>query len=235
MSENEISAPKPNYSYSKDPASLTKFLKVMLWISLTLCMLQLIFDYMQLSLLKSSFTPAEVEANDLRQQVLGIFFVAAFIITGVSFLMWIYRANVNCHGFGTQDMHYTPGWSIGWYFIPLANLIEPYKAMREIWKVSSNPVEWQTVKTGWLLRAWWSIWLLSSFINNFSFRMSWKAKTITDLKDATAMSIASGVLDIPCYLIGISLVSAIASKQDNWVKNNTHVDPTSGNGNEAAH
>jgi hypothetical protein len=57
--------------------------------------------------------------------------VGCYILVG----MWIYRTNANAHSF-SSDMSITPGWSIGWFFIPFANLVMPYLGVQETWRES---------------------------------------------------------------------------------------------------
>jgi hypothetical protein len=129
-----------------DPASLTKFVKTMLWVSLVISIVSLISDFMQINLLSSgNITQAAAESNDSRQQIIGILYLVAFIVTGILFLKWIYCMNSNCHGFGAQGMEFTPGWSIGCNFIPFINLYKPYRAMKEIWQISTCFPRWDTL------------------------------------------------------------------------------------------
>lgn len=49
--------------------------------------------------------------------------MASFVFIG----MWIYRAAWNGRVFaGARQLDFTPGWSVGWYFLPIANLWKPY-------------------------------------------------------------------------------------------------------------
>lgn len=219
MSEMEISHGVKEYHYSKDPSSLTKFLKTMLWVSLGISIISLLSDFMQMNLLSSgTFSQAAAESNDSRQQIMGILYLVAFIITGISFLRWIHRANSNCRGFGAQGMEFTPGWSIGYYFIPFINLYKPYRAMKEIWKVSTNPVNWQNESGSSLLVWWWALWLISNFLGQAVFRMSMRADTISSLQASTTVSIISEIIDIPLYIVAVSLISTIFTKQERLVK-----------------
>lgn len=43
----------------------------------------------------------------------------------VVFLCWVYRANYNCRQWGAAGMRFTPGWSVGWFFVPIMNLFRP--------------------------------------------------------------------------------------------------------------
>ena len=219
MAENKNGNPI-KYQYSKDPSSLTKILKIMLWISLGVSVLSMLSDFMQMNLLSSSYSQAEGEANDARQQVIGILYLVVFVITGITFLKWIYRANSNCHSFGAEDMKFTPGWSIGWYFMPIATLWKPYQAMKEIWKVSKNPINWSNEYGSPLLGWWWTFWLLSNFLGQIVFRTSMSADTISSLKVSTTASIASGIVDISLYIIAVSLITAISLNQEKLVNEN---------------
>ncbi len=142
------------YEYKKDPTSLSKFLIAMLWISFGIYILTVVSGFMELNLLKDRYTREEAALNDIRELIVGLLYVVAYIVTAITFLRWIHRANLNCHGFGAEGMKFTPGWSIGYYFIPILNFFKPYQAMKEIWKVSTNPVGWKNVKGSPLLD-WW--------------------------------------------------------------------------------
>uniref|UniRef100_A0A832DE50 DUF4328 domain-containing protein n=1 Tax=Ignavibacterium album TaxID=591197 RepID=A0A832DE50_9BACT len=243
MSQIENTLSGQEYHYIKDPTSLTKFLKTMLWISLGINLLSLLFDNMQMTLLSAgSFSQAQDESNEARRQIVALLYLGAFIVTGITFLKWIYRANLNCHGFGAQGMKFSPGWSIGYYFIPLLNLYLPYEAMKEIWKVSRNPSDWQNEMGSPLLGWWWALWLISNFLAYLLFRMSMKAYTISSvqdstivsiylgsyLQDSTTVSIYLGVINIPLYLVAISLVSAVFARQENLVKSTFNKTPHGG-------
>lgn len=219
MPEIEENYALQEYHYRYDLMSLTNFLKKMLWISLGITVISLISDFMQMDLLSAgSFSQAKAETNDSRQQIIGIMNLAAFVVTGITFLKWIYRANSNCHGFNAQGMQFSPGWAIGYYFIPFLNLYRPYRAMKEIWKVSDNPADWQNSSGHALLVWWWALWLIAGSLGQASFRMSMKAETISSLQAATIMSIASGIVDIPLFIVAGSLVSAIFRKQEDLVR-----------------
>lgn len=202
------------YAFRKDPGALTNFLRIMLWIYLGIIIVSLISDFMQMNLLRSaSFSKTEAEANDLQQRIVGVLHLATFIVTGIAFLKWIHRANFNCHGFGARNMKFSPGWSVGYYFIPFLNLYRPYQAMKEIWKVSKNPADWQNEPGSPLLGWWWALWIISAVLGQISFRMSLAANTLSSLKESTVISIVSAVVDIPLCIVGVSLVFAIFLRQ----------------------
>ena len=211
-----LSQPMPGvaYSFVKDPWVLTKALKVMLWVYLGVVVISMLSDFAQLSLATGGdITTEAAEANDDRQGVIGILYLVVFIATGVLFLRWIHRANRNCRGFGAIGMQYTPGWSIGSYFIPFMNLVAPYQAMREISQVSADPRRWQAQAGGALLGWWWALWLLSNVLGQIVFRTSMEVTDADSLQLATVVSIISAFGDIALTLVAVSLISSIMAKQ----------------------
>ncbi len=206
-----------NQIYTKDPRSLTKFVKVMLWISIATGIIYLISDLMQMNLLSSSFSQSEAEANDARQGAVGILFLVVFIVTGIAFFKWTYRANVNCRGFGADGMKFTPGWTVGWYFVPFMNLFKPYQALKEIWQVSNNPSNWLNQGGNALLGWWWAMWIIGGILGQISFRMAMAATNKSSLEAATSVSIVSDLVSILTAWLLLAIVSKISDMQENVV------------------
>ncbi len=193
--------------FTKDSTTLTRFLKAMLWILVGTTVLSLASDMLQLQFLNSGrLNMIEAEANDTRQRVVGIVHLLAYAVTGVAFLRWIHRASLNVRGFGAQNLQFTPGWSIGYYFIPFLNLVRPYRAMKEICQASKNPDEWSSQSVPPTLGWWWALFLISGFLGQTSFRLSMQANSISTLSTSTTVSIVSGIVDIPLCFVALTLV-----------------------------
>jgi hypothetical protein len=143
--------------------------------------------------------------------------MGVIIATAVVFLMWIYRANLNCHGFGAEGMQFTPGWAVGWYFIPFLNLIRPFQVMKEIWMVSSDPGNWQAQKGSPILGWWWALWLISCFLGQIVFRLAMRVDSPASLEALTKVSISAALFEIPVILVALSLISRITRMQTKLV------------------
>jgi len=80
------------------------------------------------------------------------------IAGGITFLVWTYWAATNVRGLGAQGLKITPGWAVGWYFVPFANLVMPHNALQEVAKSSVAPLPgaqgppWKLITTWWVLR-----------------------------------------------------------------------------------
>lgn len=86
----------------------------------------------------------------------------AFVLTAVFYCRWIYRASSVARRISPDLIHYAPGWAVGWYFIPLANLVMPFLVMREIWQVARRPEPASDVP----LALWWGLYIVSGFISS---------------------------------------------------------------------
>jgi hypothetical protein len=72
---------------------------------------------------------------------------------------WIYRVACNARALGAQGLDDTPGWAVGWYAVPVMNLVRPMRAMTQIWLASQAPARWQKLGTPRLLAVWWGFWI----------------------------------------------------------------------------
>jgi hypothetical protein len=211
-------APAAAASGFRDPTSLTRWLKILLWVGISLTAIAIASGLVELKLLADleagkKLGPDVAEMSDLRQRVIGGVRFVAIITTIVIFAMWIYRANYNARQLGATDMVFTPGWSVGWYFIPIANLWKPYQAMREIWKASAAPANWKDHPRGPILPWWWGLFLFDNFLNQAAFRLALRAQTLPQITEASMLSVVSDAVDIVASLIALALVSQIYRMQ----------------------
>ena len=59
-------------------------------------------------------------------------------------------------------MQYTPGWCVGWFFIPIANLVMPYIILKELWqeKQYAGHGKWRQEPAPGILIAWGIVWFI---------------------------------------------------------------------------
>lgn len=86
------------------------------------------------------------------------------LCAGIGLLFWLYRVCKNARILSSQTLETTPGWAVGWYFIPFANLWKPYGVMREIYKASRNPLSWRQSGQASIVGLWWAINLFGNFV-----------------------------------------------------------------------
>jgi len=206
----------------RDASSLTNWVRYMLYAQIVVAVIaigsnfleyQLLSDYQNGVYTSQELAIADGEASDQRQQIVALIYLAVFIVSGFLILRWIHRSNYNARKLGASDMEFTPGWSIGYYFIPILTLWKPYQAMKEIWKASHNPSNWQSENTSSLLGIWWFLWIVTNMLGQAVFRMSNGAEELPELINLNLVSQASEVLSIPLALVTLLVVNRVYQAQ----------------------
>ena len=206
----------------KDPSNLIAWIKYFLCFQVVLAFVaigsnlmeyQLLTDFQNGVYFSQEMAVADAEANDMRQAVIAFSYLGVFIVSGILILKWIYRANQNARQFGAKDMAFSPGWSIGFYFIPIVSLWKPYQAMKEIWQASQNPSNWPVEKVSSILGIWWFFWIANSVVGQAVFRMSRRAEEISEIMNVNLVSQASEVISIPLALVTWLLIKKVSAAQ----------------------
>ena len=76
----------------------------------------------------------------------------------IFFLRWVYLANKNTRILTAGEMRFSPGWAVGWFFIPFFNIILPVQVLSEIYSKSapaSLPDANPEGNTRTIIDAWW--------------------------------------------------------------------------------
>jgi Domain of unknown function (DUF4328) len=210
--------PAAEASGFRDPTTLTRWLKILLWTGIALAVISLGSGLMELKLLRDiqagqTLAPGVADSNDLRQRIIGAIRFVEIVATIIVFAMWIYRANYNTRQLGATGMEYTPGWSVGWFFVPIANLFKPYLAMKEIWQASAAPANWKDQPRGEILPWWWGVFLFNNFLNQAALRLAMRADTVTEISTASTVSVVADGVDVVSSLIALVLVGQIYRMQ----------------------
>jgi hypothetical protein len=162
---------------------------------------------------------AQAQANDDRQAIIGWITIGIYIISAITFLIWVYRANKNLHAFKNPALRFSPGWAVGWWFVPIMWLFRPYQVVNEISKASNPDVDTSINSVGTLpasaiVGIWWAFFLISNYVGWFAFRYILQHDTITDLLNSTYAYIASDTVDIVGFIITIIMVRIISQSQE---------------------
>lgn len=133
--------------------------------------------------------------------------IACFILVG----RWIYRTNANAHLLGS-GMTISPGWSIGWFFVPIANLVQPYVGVKETWRASHDAGGLHEEAETALLPWWWGLWLLTNILSNIvvMFGGDFESPTPTGI---IYLDLFVAALNVPLCLILIRLMRRLARVQ----------------------
>ncbi|GIE83754.1 DUF4328 domain-containing protein [Actinoplanes regularis] len=124
----------------------------------------------------------------------GVGYLIAFIFTIVTFMVWLHRASTNLWNTG-HGMKWRPGWTIGGWFIPFANLVIPLLVFRE--------VDRETHDHGSGLFATWAVaWILTPILERVG------------QVPGTLLSASSGVALLVSGVAAIFLIRRITDGQE---------------------
>ena len=149
--------------------------------------------------------------------VVGIVQTLAYFVSVVLVAMWIHRAHANLHDRGYEGLEFTPGWAVGWYFIPFANLVMPYKAMRELWHATFGTADRYDAPAPTDIKLWWTFWIVGNIISSISTRLSLDAADDTMFRTASTIGVVSSAMTITCAWKLIGLIRQITQGQESGV------------------
>lgn len=156
--------------------------------------------------------PDWTTSDDLPTEPLGVVLFFGMIIaglggmivglaSGVTFLVWFAMANANVPALGVIGKKTGPGWAVGWWFIPFANFVMPFLALKETY-VGSRPgvseIDRGTDRTPPIVGWWWAVFLISGVLTNLE-------GPLASIPDPTALAAAVGVSVASTALMGVGL------------------------------
>jgi hypothetical protein len=206
----------------RDPAGLTRVLVGLLYVDVAITVLNAAGDAVYLAGLArydpatpSSYgvaLPGENKAVDLVLASIDFAQVVTFLVCGFVCLKWIYRVSLNAHALA-EGLRTSPGWSVGWFFVPVANLWKPFQGLREAWQVSADPKGWKDEPTPELFRWWWGLWLASSILGNITPRLQVGATSVGGEMLAGGLNLINDLLGLPLDLVFLVIVRRLCALQ----------------------
>jgi hypothetical protein len=143
------------------------------------------------------------------------------IFTYIIFGWWIVRANKNVHSLGAVGLRDTPGWALGWFFVPLFCLWRPYIAMKQLWYASHDPPGWAMRRKAWFVSIWWTLWLAWNGLSQWSARLQLSIDP-GDVMKSKLVNVSASVLGLASITSAVILVHSINRAQIR-AKNSMHL------------
>ena len=163
--------------------------------------------------------------NDTLYGAVGLVQTGLFLVTAVLWLRWLYASyrslgtayrEVETPGVATT--RFTPGWAVGYWFIPIVNLYRPYQVMAELWSGSRELVPGRAPsRRPHLVGLWWAVYLLSGFVGRLFLRESLSAEELSGLLASTRAGLVNDVVGILAALLAILVIRDIRGWQKRWL------------------
>ena len=134
------------------------------------------------------------------------------IATIVCWLMWQHRVTSNIWARGMR-IGTSPGWAVGWWFVPVANLFMPAIAVQNVYRASTGGRK----HTGWIVAGWWLAWMAPTLgVIPVVF-----AKILTPLVDglnkasnsqvATTIDLSSAMHAVAPWFLAVAICQAVSA------------------------
>lgn len=101
-----------------------------------------------------------------------------YVFAAVTFLMWLFRLYKNLPALRAESPDFSPGWAVGWWFVPLFNLFRPFQAVRRVWAASDPDFDPEPrfltslqPAAPFFMSSWWAFWLIANIFTNISARL----------------------------------------------------------------
>ena len=140
----------------------------------------------------TSVSTSTADLSDTIVAITAVLQLVLLIATAILFLRWFKRAYENVEALG-GERRFSPGWAVGSWFVPFLNLWRPKQITNDIWHAGSAGRE----SVPAVVNVWWTVWIISNFVDNIAFRSSFGSSTtgalfaaISDAVDAIAAVLA---------------------------------------------
>jgi hypothetical protein len=158
---------------------------------------------------------AEVELLDRQLRQVSVTAIVLFFVTAVVWLVWEYLAYRNLESLGTFGTDTSPRGSVGWWFVPFANLVKPFRGVRDLWK-GSDPnrfEDWNVIPTWDLIGWWWAMFLGSRVVVNMGLSMRTDATTPSGVANGDRFAIVGELLLATAAVLAIRIVRSVVNRQ----------------------
>jgi hypothetical protein len=162
---------------------------------------------------------SELEAYDAAFESMVVPLYGFQLLGIIAFCVWTHRVARNVLAFGEHGD--TPGWSVGFFFVPILNLWKPLSMLSHVY-AASDPARrddadrWSLSARGVppYFLAWWLVWFVSRALNKVTES---KAKHIDGPESWTSMlhvGIAASVVEIIALGLMFGVVWSITRRQE---------------------
>lgn len=211
-----------NTSELKNNFDRARFAIYIFWAICLLNIVAVISSYFEYELLEriyaeGNYTEEEINANDLRQGIIGLLQSSFYIASIVLFLNWFRRAYGNIKRLGVP-LNHEENMAVWCFIIPIISLYRPYQVAREIViemrkKLSETVTNYYTSTKTSILGLWWALFLITNFIEQIALRTVFKDETIEQIISSTQAYLVSDFMDIFAALVTLIMIKQISKEE----------------------
>ncbi len=154
-----------------------------------------------------------------RSDEINVMFGGASLYIGLPTLMigarWIYRSAANAKALDPMLATFTPGWAVGWYFVPFANLVRPLESMKQMFFIAESVVD-PTAEDARqpILSWWWGLYIFSGVATYAVTQLFVASEDLPAMITANQAMVFSSVLSAASAGLFAVVVHRLSRKQD---------------------
>lgn len=134
---------------------------------------------------------------------------ARLVATAIAFLASLSRSVENVPGLGGGTPVATPRRSIGWWFIPFANLFKPFQVVGDLYRRMALV---ERVGTA-IVTAWWLLWILSNMSSRIATGLG-RSRDIDGLRSSLQFVMIGDALSAAAAVLAVVIVRRIQGWAD---------------------
>ncbi|WP_411081974.1 DUF4328 domain-containing protein [Streptomyces sp. cmx-18-6] len=140
---------------------------------------------------------------------------AVLVATAVVFIVWFHRTRRNAEVFDPGAQKTGPGWSVGGWFVPIANFWIPCRVAHGIWTGSAptGPEGDRLAVSRAPLHLWWGAWVGAVLFGRFAARTAERAEGPEEIAEAAALVVDSGAVDVAAAVSAVLFVRTLTRMQ----------------------
>jgi hypothetical protein len=155
----------------------------------------------------------EVTRSDARIGAVAVVQLLTLVVTGIVWLVWQHRGQANLVAARASGLRFTPGWAVGWWFVPFANLVKPFQTMRELWKASGGEEDWGHSRTWPVIGWWWAAWLATGVLGRIGGAVVGRATTLEALRSGSRVLLLTQLVLLAGAILAIVLIRSVVDRQ----------------------
>jgi hypothetical protein len=142
------------------------------------------------------------------EALVGAVEVVPSLGTPILFLMWLHRVVRQMDALG-MDVGATPGWAVGYWFVPIVSMVKPYRVMKAIVERLGGNSLVASVHLGW----WWAAYLVSNGLDQLETRVLLRHEFSRPI-ESYQYGIGASLLLIPAALLCVRIIREVQAQLD---------------------
>jgi len=164
---------------------------------------------------------AQAAAPDARDGAIATIRLAALLGTGIVWLIWLRGAYRNLALVGSKRSRFTTRQAVGYWFIPVVNLVRGYQVMKDLWLRSESMNDrdaYDDLPAPAFLSTWWGMSWTWGVLEPVVASTARGARTPLELINATDLGMLVNAAGVVAAVLAIKVVREIDRRQQCWVR-----------------